>query len=284
MNPNGKPFPSFGHRSKKSLGQNFLVDENLLQKIVSLAKVGPDDQVLEIGPGLGNLTKYLVKNARKVFAVELDSALAHQLKYKIWAQNLDVIEVDILEFNFNEIGVLDKKLKVISNLPYNISTQVIFKVLESPGFFSELYLMLQKEVAERVVAKPHSRDYGILSVIAQLHSEPEIILRIGPQAFRPRPKVDSALVKFKVLEQPRFAVSDYAHFKKVVKACFRQRRKMIINSLTGSSLALEKDKLEELLERAGISPRSRAEEIELERLVKLANIYHQEKEQHAGTA
>jgi len=282
MTPNGKPFP-MRPRSKKSLGQNFLVDENLLQKIVALAELGPDDLVLEIGPGLGNLTRYLVKKAKKVFALELDRELVHRLKYKIWAQNLEVMEADILKFDFRELGA-DKKIKVISNLPYNISTQIIFRLLESPGFFSELYLMLQKEVAERVVARPHTRDYGILSVIVQLLSAPEILFRIGPQAFRPRPKVDSALVKFRVLESPRFAVADYADFKKVVKACFHLRRKMIINSLAGSGLGLEKEDLEQMLAGAGISPRARAEEIELERLVRLGNIYHEEKGVHAGTS
>jgi len=284
MKTTRKTLTQFGYQSKKSRGQNFLIDEKILQQIAQLASINPEEYLLEIGPGPGSLTKYLVKKAKKVFAVEIERQLAQILKRTIPAENLEIIEADILQFDFKGIKRSDQKLKVISNLPFNISTPVLFKLLETPGVFSELYLTLQKEVAERIVAHPKTRDYGILAIIAQVHSEPEIILRIGPEAFRPRPKVHSALVKFKILDQPGYQISDYPEFKKVIKACFSQRRKLIINSLAGSGLNLEKDKIEQLLTRAEISPRARAEEIEIERLVRLANLYHSEKESDAGIA
>ncbi len=284
MNDTEKILSRFGVQGKRSRGQNFLIDENILAQIAGLASIGPEDYLLEIGPGTGSLTKYLVKSARKVFAVEIERQLAEILRRTVPAENLEIIEADILRFDFNKLKIPDQKLKVVSNLPYNISTQVIFQLLETPGIFSELFLTLQKEVAERIVAHPRTRAYGILSVICQVHSEPEIILRIGPEAFRPRPKVHSALVRFKVLERNRFPILDYAVFKKVVKACFGQRRKMIINSLAGSGLNLEKENIAQLLDQAGIRKESRAEEIELERLVKLSNIYCEEMKTNAGTA
>jgi len=277
MKPTRRIIREFGIRSRKSLGQNFLIDENILQKIVELADVRPDDYVLEIGPGPGSLTKYLVQKAKKVIAIEIEPEFARVLKSQIPDNKLEVIVSDVLKFNFNKIKMLDNKYKVISNLPYNISSQVIFKLLESYGIFQELYLMLQKEVAGRVVAKPFSRDYGILSIIAQVHSEPEILLEVGPEAFSPKPKVDSALVRFQISDRGLQNL-DYEFFKRVIKACFSHRRKTILNSLAGSSLRLKKEVLVKLLTQAGINPQSRAEEIEISRLVKLANLYQKEKE------
>jgi 16S rRNA (adenine1518-N6/adenine1519-N6)-dimethyltransferase len=245
MKPTRRIIREFGIRSRKSLGQNFLIDENILQKIVELADVRPDDYVLEIGPGPGSLTKYLVQKAKKVIAIEIEPEFARVLKSQIPDNKLEVIVSDVLKFNFNKIKMLDNKYKVISNLPYNISSQVIFKLLESYGIFQELYLMLQKEVAGRVVAKPFSRDYGILSIIAQVHSEPEILLEVGPEAFSPKPKVDSALVRFQISDRGLQNL-DYEFFKRVIKACFSHRRKTILNSLAGSSLRLKKEVLVKL--------------------------------------
>jgi len=267
----------FGIKSRKSLGQHFLINETVLRKIVDLAQLAAEDYVLEIGPGTGNLTKYLVRKARKVFAIELDKELAAVLKSLIPNENLEIIQADVLKYNIIKIKPKEAKLKVISNLPYNISTQVIFKMLESGGIFSELYLMLQKEVAERIVAEPGIKDYGILAVVAGLFSQPEMLLTLGPEVFKPRPKVESALVKFKILDEPRFPVADYNLFKKMVRACFAMRRKMIRNSLRKSRLGLALGRLDELLAQAGIAPTARPETISLEKLVKLANLYCEER-------
>jgi len=268
-----RPFPAPGIRPKKSLGQHFLVDERILQEIASLAFAGPDDFILEVGPGPGNLTKYLVQKARKVIAVELDSVLARDLPGRVPAENLQVLDANILRIDFNQIRPPNRKLKVVANLPYNISTQVIFKLLETPGVFSELYLMLQKEVAERVVAAPGGKDYGILSVVAQYHSDPEILMTIGPEAFKPRPKVDSALVKFRVLDQPRLPAKNYDDFKKVVRAAFSLRRKILKNSLARSGLGLSPPEVDQLLGRAGIDPQIRPERLSLQKFVELANLW-----------
>jgi len=273
MRQTRKAIAQFGFREKKSLGQHFLVDENVLAQIVELAGVGKGDIVLEIGPGPGSLTKYLVNKAQKVLALELDEKLASVLRHEVRAENLEVIVSDILKININDLKEYGQKLKVVSNLPYNISTEVIFRLLETPGLFSELYLMLQKEVAERLVARPVGKDRGLLSVICQYHSDPEIVMRLGPEVFKPRPKVDSALVKFRILENPKLEAADYHTFKKVVRAAFAMRRKMVRNSLAKSGLGLEPEKVEELLASADILSTSRAEELELENLVKLSNLY-----------
>jgi len=281
MRKTEKVVSQFGFQTRKSLGQNFLVDERVLEQIVELAEIGPDDCVLEIGPGPGSLTKYLVEKAKKVFAIEFDDELAAILKNEVRSEKLEVISADVLEYNFNDIGWLGNKLKVVSNLPYNISTEVVFKLLETPGVFSELYLMLQQEVAKRIASKPGNKQYGILSVVCQYHSDPEIILDLGPEVFKPRPKVNSSLVRFRILDQPRSPVSDYREFKKVVRACFSMRRKMLKNSFGKSGLGLAPETMDGLLAKAGIDPTARAETVSLEKLVKLANLFVDEKMKNA---
>ena len=281
MNRTKKVLFQYGYQARRSLGQHFLVDEGLLRKISELADLSKEDWVLEIGSGPGNLTKYLVERAGKVMAMEIEPELVKILKSQLQSEKLEVLEEDILRFDLKKLKG-EKKLKVVANLPYNISTEVIFRLLEAPGIFSELYLMLQKEVAERVVAKPGTKDYGILAVISQFHSEPEILLRLGPGAFHPRPRVDSALVKFKVFDLPRYELANYLDFKKLVRAMFGKRRKTLRNALSKSGLGLDKSQAEELLKKAGISPQARAEQIELERLVLLSNLYSQKKKD-AGT-
>ena len=276
MNRTRKVLFQYGYQARRSLGQHFLVDEGLLRKISELADLSKEDWVLEIGSGPGNLTRYLLERAGKVMAMEIEPELVKILKSQLQSEKLEVLEEDILRFDLNQIKG-EKKLKVVANLPYNISTEVIFRLLEAPGIFSELYLMLQREVAERVVAKPGTKDYGILAVISQFHSEPEILLRLGPGAFHPRPRVDSALVKFKVFDLPRYELANYLDFKKLIRAMFGKRRKTLRNALSKSGLGLDKSQAEELLKKAGISPQARAEQIELERLVLLSNLYSQKK-------
>ncbi len=273
----------YGYQGRRSLGQHFLVDEGVLKRIALLANLTQEDEVLEIGAGPGNLTKYLVERAGKVYALEISEELVEILKKELSAPNLKVICADVLGFNFKTIASKGKKLKVVANLPYNISTEVIFRLLETRGIFSELYLMLQKEVAERVCAKPKTKDYGILAVISQIHSEPEIIMRIGPNAFHPKPKVDSALVKFKILDDYRFPLINYSDFKKVLKAIFAKRRKTLRNALSKSQLKLSRDEAEELLKAVNINPQARAEELELEKICQLAN-YYSEWKKNARTA
>jgi len=281
MKQTSQVLANFDLKARKSLGQNFLLNEKVLQQIVELANITPDDSVLEIGPGPGNLTKYLVQKAKKVLAIEIDRELAAILKAEIKNPNLTIIPADILGYNLNEIKKMGDLFKVISNLPYNISTQVVFKLLETRGLFRELYLLLQKEVAERIVARPRTKDYGILSVVCQLLSDPEIVLILGPEAFKPRPKVDSALVKFRVLPEPRFKLADYQGFKNLVHAGFAMRRKMLKNALARAGLGLSPEKVDDLLAKAVINPKSRAEELSVEQFASLANFYAGNKSKNA---
>jgi len=270
MKSTSRVLREYGYQPKKSLGQHFLIDENILKKMVQVASLSREDYVLEIGAGLGNLTKYLVEKAGKVIAVEKSKELVKILKNEVPYKNLEIIEGDILRMELHLLQQAGKRLKVVSNLPYNIATEVIFRLLEAKGIFIELYLMLQKEVAERIVAKPKTRDYGILSIIAQFHSEPSILFCVERSSFLPKPKVDSALVRFMILENPRVQVPDYNNFKKMVKAGFSKRRKTIKNALLGSGWGLNSEEVERLLLQAGIGFSSRAEEIDLEGWAKLA--------------
>ena len=270
MKSTSRVLREYGYQPKKSLGQHFLIDENILKKMVQVASLSREDYVLEIGAGLGNLTKYLVEKAGKVIAVEKSKELVKILKNEVPYKNLEIIEGDILRMELHLLQQAGKRLKVVSNLPYNIATEVIFRLLEAKGIFIELYLMLQKEVAERIVAKPKTRDYGILSIIAQFHSEPSILFCVERSSFLPKPKVDSALVRFMILENPRVQVPDYNNFKKMVKAGFSKRRKTIKNALLGAGWGLNSEEVERLLLQAGIGFSSRAEEIDLEGWAKLA--------------
>lgn len=262
-----------GVSAKRSLGQHFLIDQGIAQKIVRLADLKPEDCVVEIGPGMGVLTFLMLPLVKKVVAVELDQGMADWLREKgqEWA-SLTIIRQDALGFNFAKAAKdVGRKIKIVANLPYNISTPVIFRLLESRLFFSYLTLMLQREVAERIVASPGSKAYGPLSIFTQLYTSPRIVMRVPPEAFYPRPKVESALVRFEILERPRIAIDDTDYFQKVVRASFAQRRKTLLNALMGSSLPLgSKDKVATALEAIDVDPRRRAETLDLEDFQRLA--------------
>lgn len=259
---------------KKARGQHFLVDENILSKIVDLAQIKENEIILEVGAGTGNLTKHLLNYAKKVYAVEVEPGFVSILKEKFKEEpKLIIIEADILKFDLSSIKPQGSKLKVVSNLPYKISTELIFRFLELKNFLSELYLMLQLEVAQRVVASPGTKDYGILSVISQLFSDVEILLKIGPSAFKPKPKVSSAFVKFSLKENPLAELPDYRIFKRLVKAGFGKRRKILKNSLFSSGLFSKQEEVEKFLISIGISPFSRAEELSVSQWVQIGKSY-----------
>ena len=264
---------SRGVSPKRALGQHFLIDQGIAQKIVRLADLKPEDCVVEIGPGMGVLTFLMLPLVKKVIAVELDQGMADWLKEKAEGiPSLTIIRQDALGFDFakasRDVGI---KIKVVANLPYNISTPVIFRLLESRVFFSYLTLMLQREVAGRIIAVPGGKDYGPLAIFTQLYTSPKVMMRVPAEAFYPRPKVESALVRFEILEHPRIEIDDDGFFQQVVRASFAQRRKTLLNALTGSSLSLgPKDKVAAALESIGIDPRRRAETldiVEFQRLV-----------------
>ena len=261
-----------GHRPKKRLGQNFLVRPSLLRAIAERAGLTEEITVVEIGAGTGNLTRELSRRAAKVFALEFDRDLAAALREEFAAGNVEVIEADALEFDFAALKPGSGGLKIVGNLPYNISVPLIFRLLETPGPARELLLMVQKEVAERIIAPPGGKAYGILAVLCQTLADVKIVLRVPASAFSPKPKVESAVVRFQLLDAPRHPLPDWEFFKRVVKAAFGQRRKIIANALSGSpDLALAPDTVAQALSQAKIQPTRRAQTLTLAEFAELGN-------------
>jgi 16S rRNA (adenine1518-N6/adenine1519-N6)-dimethyltransferase len=258
---------------RKRLGQHFLIDKGIAQKIVRLASLKPEDCVVEIGPGMGALTFLMLPLVKRLVAVEVDQKRAEYLKERgEGIPSLTVICRDALHFDFKGLAHEEgTRLKVVANLPYNISTPVTFRLLENRDVVTHLTLMLQREVAQRINAAPRSKDYGPLSIFTQLYTAPKILMRVPPQAFYPPPRVESALVGFAILDHPRVAIGDTEFFHAVVRASFAQRRKTILNSLKHAPLPLgSKEEIKAILEDVGIDPRRRAETLDLNEFKKLA--------------
>ncbi len=253
-------------RAKKSLGQNFLVDGNIVSRIIDAAQLNADDAVLEIGPGRGALTSRLSASSGCVVAVERDRDLLPVLHEKLAeVENVEIVHGDILRIDIR--GLLSERRpgrwKVVANLPYNISSQILFAFLECRSLISRMVLMLQKEVGDRLVAGPGCRDYGILTVLCANYFDIERVCLVKPTSFRPVPKVESAVLRFRVLQSPRVDVGDEDLFRKVVKAAFGQRRKTLANCLKSLSLVAGEAVIETALERAGIDGKRRGETLSL---------------------
>lgn len=256
------------HRPKKRFGQNFLQDRHVVEGILSAAGLEPHDRVLEIGPGLGALTDRLLPEVAKLHVIEIDRDLGASLQARS-ETNLSVHLGDALALDWDAI-LPEPPYKLIANLPYNISSQIVFKILDHRHLFSRLVLMFQQEVGERLCASPGGRDYGILSVLSQVWFDIRRVLRVPPGAFYPPPKVHSAVLCFDALAQPRIAVDDDNFFRRVVKAAFSQRRKTLRNSLTGGGFGFEG--LEDALRTVGIDPGRRAETLDLEEFGRLTQL------------
>ena len=261
---------SYGLIPRKRFSQNFLTDRNIAARIVNALGLKGDDAVIEIGPGLGILTEGLLDSGVKVIGIEIDRDLAGGLKERFNGRNnLEIINADALKISYKELAVQRKeKLKVVSNLPYNISTPIIFKLLEEREIFSMFLLMLQKEVAQRIVSPPDNKEYGVLSVMVQLLADVKIEFDVPPSCFHPAPKVYSSVVRFNILNRPRIDVEDIAFFKRVVKASFGQRRKTLLNAL--KSLNIETPQLIELLNIINIDSKRRGETLTLEEFAVLS--------------
>ncbi len=258
---------SEGIRAKKSLGQNFLRDPHYLGKITDAAKIGLDDNVLEIGPGLGHLTVVLAQRARHVLAIEVDDRLIPLLRKEFEGlRNVEVIHADALEYDYE---ALDGRWKVVANLPYYISTPIIQKLIGHRNKFISFTLMLQKEVAERIAALPGGKEYGYLSVLVQFYTLPRIEFKVPAGAFTPKPEVDSSVITLVVREHPAVAVIDERFFMRVVKAAFSQRRKTLRNAL--KQLEVSKEKMHDVLDRTGIDLGRRAETLTVEEFGRLAD-------------
>ena len=253
---------------RKSLGQNFLQDSNIINKIVSGLNVNDDDVVVEIGPGRGALTELILPLANKLHLVEFDHDLV-----RFWQQRaesltqLEVHGVDVLKFDFDEIiATTDRPLKVIGNLPYNISSPVLFHLMKYAEHIHSQVVMLQKEVVERMASKPGSKQYGRLSVMLQQRYNIEYLFTVPPGAFFPPPKVDSAIARLTPLSDVPHPVTNQDDFAKLVKQAFSQRRKTLRNTLKG---LLDADQIES----TGVQPSARAETLSIAQFAALANLY-----------
>lgn len=255
---------------QKRLGQHFLVDRNILNKVIRTAEVEKGDIVLEVGPGLGEMTLALAQYAKKVIAVEIDSKLAVILKQKVRdLSNVEVVESDILKMDFKSLlGRERHPIKVVANLPYQISTPLLFHFIESKEFFSTLTVMLQKEVAERMVAISGSKSYGPLSIFTQMFTNITIRFFIKPSAFFPPPKVESAVVHMSFRKKPLVQIEE-EWFKKMVKGCFGYRRKTLMNALRHSGLYLPPS-IESRMQKIGIDPQRRPETLTIQEFAQLA--------------
>ncbi|MDD6133187.1 MAG: 16S rRNA (adenine(1518)-N(6)/adenine(1519)-N(6))-dimethyltransferase RsmA [Selenomonadaceae bacterium] len=260
---------AFGLRMSKKLGQNFLIDAGIVQGIVDAAEIQPGERVLEIGPGIGTLTQGLAEAGAEVTAVELDKKLPAVLAETLKAyDNVTIVPGDILKVNIPEI-MGEGPFKVAANLPYYITTPILMTLLERHLPITRMVTMVQKEVAERMIAKPGSRTYGALSVAVQYYTEPEIVLDVPPRSFIPAPEVDSVVIACKVRETPAVAVMEEKMFFRVVKAAFGQRRKTLSNALKGGGFP--KEQVRDAMEGAGIEMTRRGETLSLEEFAKLAD-------------
>ena len=220
-----------GVRPKQSLGQNFLVDPNIARQIVQAFQLRSDDIVVEIGPGFGILTELVLPQVSRLVAVEIDSRLIENLRARFSdRENFVLLQGDFLKKDLDEI-VPGRRVRIIGNIPYNITSPIFFQVVEHREKVIDLTLLVQREVAWRIVASPNSKDYGILSVISQTYADVETLLHVPRTVFRPKPKVESTLVRWRFTDERARAIIDHKFFRQVVRQAFNQRRKMLRNSL-----------------------------------------------------
>ena len=262
-------------RTKKRLGQNVLVDGEVIQDIIDFAQITPDDTVLEIGPGVGFVTEQLVKHAKKVIAIELDEEAIAELK-KLEAPNLEIIHNDVLKTGLSNLT--NEKFKVVAKIPYYITSPIIAYLLgeiddlanKNRSQIKDIILMVQEEVARRMVATPDSpsKQYGLLTILSQFWADVKILRLVGRKCFYPAPKVNSALVKLDVKQTPKLQLTDYSYFRRVIKAAFAQRRKNIKNCLMNA--AFSKETVIKALSNLGIDENTRGEKLSIEMFGKLS--------------
>lgn len=269
----------YGFTFKKGLGQNFLTSQSILEEIAEAAE--PDEGVLEIGPGFGVLTNELAKRAEKVVALEIDDRLIPVLADTLSEHknvkiiNKDVMKADLRALINDEFG--GKRISIAANLPYYITTPIITTLIESELSLKNLVVMVQKEVAERIQAKPSTKAYGALTILCQFYTDPEIIKIVPAGLFMPPPNVDSAVLRMRFLDEPRVKVKDRELFFKTVKAAFSQRRKTLLNCLA-SGFGIGKDVLSEIMSDAGIESGRRGETLDMDEFAALADAIYEYKQ------
>ena len=259
----------------KSLGQNFLIDENVVKKIVDLGELTKDDLVIEIGPGIGNMTRELAKRAGFVVAVEIDKHLVPALTENIEEfSNVKVLNQDILKVDVNEIiDSFDFRcVKIIANLPYYITTPIIMGLLEKEVKVDKMVFMIQKEVAQRMIAKEGTKDYGALTVAVNYYASPKIAFVVSPNCFMPKPEVESAVIELEIDKAPKIDLIDRDVFRRTIRASFSQRRKTLLNSLSSSmGFNIPKDEYRKIFLEVGINENQRGETLTIYQFANLAN-------------
>lgn len=264
-----------GFKFTKSLGQNFLIDDNIVDKIVAGAGIGPSDKIIEVGPGIGTLTREMASRAGALMAVEIDKNLIPILADTLGDfENVKIVNEDIIKADIR--GLIDENLdggpvKLVANLPYYITTPIIMRFLEENINVTDIVVMVQKEVAERMNAQPGGKDFGALSVAVQFYCDTEIVAKVPRHLFVPQPNVDSIVIALRVRPERKYRVDSEDLFFKVVKAAFGQRRKTLLNSIASMG-NLSKDMVKEVLEEAGIDPKRRGETLSLDEFANLSNV------------
>lgn len=269
----------FNIRANKRYGQNFLIDDNILENIVSSSNIGKEDLVIEIGPGLGNLTEYILQNCKYALLVEIDPKMIEVLEYRFNDRNnFKLVNEDILKVDVDnmvksieeEIGYKFKNIRVVANLPYYITTPILFKLLEDENKIDTITVMIQKEVAERMVANPKSKEYGILTLMVEYFSDAKIEVIVPNSSFIPEPGVTSAVISLS--KRSKYNVKNEKLFFELIHKAFAQRRKKMTNSLiAGKFNNMEKEEIESLFEKCNISLNARAEELEIEKYIEIIN-------------
>lgn len=262
---------------KKQYGQNFLLDENVLNNIITNAKINKDSFVIEIGPGLGFLTNYLSKNANNVLCYEIDSEMVEVIKSRNY-ENVDIEFKDFLKANINEdIKKYNKnnlEVVLVANLPYYITTPILLKILEETSCVNRMVVMMQKEVALRICGKPSTKDYNSLSVLIQYFTNPKYLFTVKPGSFYPEPGVDSAVIEIKYKDEIDSVATDLNYFLKFNRNIFAQRRKTLMNNLQ-KAYSYKKEDMLNILENKNISSTIRSEALSVEEIVDLANTFYQ---------
>lgn len=256
----------------KGLGQNFLFDEHYLNAIVDSGDITKNDVIIEIGPGLGVLTTRIAERAKKVYAIEIDSKIAEVLSHlTVDYNNIEIINQDVLRFDLNTITKKYESVKIIANLPYYITTPIVMKVLEETKNLGAIVIMIQKEVAQRLVAKPGTKDYGAITLAIDYHADADIRFTVPAGAFVPAPKVESAVVRLDVLDQKRVDVADEKLFFRIIKSAFGQRRKTLVNAISNNFSEFSKDDIKNVLTQFDISETVRGEALSIFDYKKIAD-------------
>ena len=262
-------------RPKKSLGQHFLKDHEVVQEIIKKARFDPTDRVLEIGPGLGALTLLLAREVHHVIAVEKDPLLTEILNKRLSDEKIEnvlLINEDILKLDFNRIPSLhERNLRVIGNLPYNISSPILEKLVENRHMMNRAVLMLQSELAGRLIANPGTKAFGAMTVLIQYHAHVSPLLHVPKEAFRPRPKVDSMVLEMDFQRPYSERTENDVMFRRVIKGAFAQRRKTLINSLKNSLVSCSREEILSALEKCDIDPKRRAETLTIDDFLRLTS-------------